>query len=155
MTGSGADDGIAKSVDWIGVAALTSIAFLVGFGESLFGGSPEERQRAQRIAVGLLCFLCAFLWFHVRRLGRRVRDAEDLLADVRFGPGTKRDRDAVDILVQALRVSDPGARETALRTLKKISGLDLGADPRPWEEWWSAARSSFVRAGGPPPAPKK
>lgn len=153
MTDSGADDAIAKSVDWIGGVALISTAFYVGFGESLFGATPEEQQRAQRIAVGLLCFLCAFLWFHSRRLRRRIGAAEDLLADVRFGPGTKRDRDAVDILVQALRVSDASARETALRTLKKISGLDLGEDPRPWEEWWSAARATFVRPGGAPAGP--
>lgn len=150
-----AGDGPATRVaDWGVSLALAFAAVYSTFTESLFDAAPGEQQQVQRIAVGLLCLLSAYLWVQVRRSRRELRRFDELLADVRFGPGTKRDRDAVDILLRALRGPDAVARQTALRTLKRISGLDLGEDPAAWEGWWSAARSTFTRAGDGP-GPKK
>lgn len=30
--------------------------------------------------------------------------------------------------------------EECLETLKKLSGIDLGTDPKAWEEWWKVER---------------
>jgi Arc/MetJ family transcription regulator len=106
-----------------------------------------------RIAVFVLCAFVAGLWILVRRLQRGFRLVDEMLADVLFGAGTKRDREAVDILVRALKSPDPAARESSLRMLRKISGLELGEDPKAWEEWWTVARATFTRPG-PQPAKK-
>jgi hypothetical protein len=118
----------------------------------VFREDTFEQVRSLRLAAAILCLLNAGTWYLLRRAIRDLRRMDDLLTDVRFGPGTKRDRDAVDILVQALRAPDARARETALRTLRKISGMDLGEDPAAWERWWTVARATFTRPG---PAPKK
>lgn len=149
-----AENPAARAGDWLVAGALALSGLLVGLGGPLFGLEGDEHRRVLETALAVSCIVSAWLVFRVRRMGRKMCAVEELLADVRFGPGTKRDRDAVDILVQALRVSDEGARTTALRTLRKISGLDLGEDASTWEEWWSVARSTFVRPG-PQPGPKK
>jgi len=149
-----AENPAARAGDWVIAGVLAVSGLLVVLGGPLFGREGADRVRALETVLALFCLATAYLVFRVRRMGRKLAAVEDLLSDVRFGPGTKRDRDAVDILVQALRVTDEGARTTALRTLRKISGIDLGEDPAPWEEWWTVARSTFVRPG-PPPGPKK
>src|SRR5688572_11809760 len=134
----------ARAADWLVAATLAASGVLVGvLGRGFFVESADQVQVLE-LVLSLVCLIAAWLVFRVRRMGRRLRAIDELMADVRFGPGTKRDREAVDILVQALRVSDAGARATALRTLKKISGIDLGDDSAAWEEWWTVARSTFV-----------
>lgn len=144
-------DPLARLGDWL-VAAI-----LVGMGYAAWltplPGEPDAGPasgRIQRVTLVLLALVSAFLWLQLRAALRSLRRMDELLTDVRFGSGTRRDRDAVDILVRALRAPDEKARETALRTLRKISGIDLGADPGPWETWWKAARSTFVRPGPQP-----
>jgi hypothetical protein len=145
---------LARAGDWLLAGSLALSGLLVGIAGPALGLESDDHRRTLETVLALACLVLAWLAFRVRRMGRSLRAVEELMADVRFGPGTKRDREAVDILVQALRVSDESARTTALRTLKKISGLDLGDDAGTWEEWWSVARSTFVRPG-PRPGPKK
>ena len=149
-----AESPAAPVVDWLAAGALAASGVLVGIHGRGYVFDGIERVRLLELVLSLACLVAAWLVFRVRRMGRRLRAIDELMADVRFGPGTKRDRDAVDILIRALRVSDDNARETALRTLKRISGLDLGDDAATWEEWWTVARSTFVRPG-PQPGPKK
>ena len=138
----------SRLADSLVVAALVATALAVEFA-GLLGASASQRETIHRVALALLCFVAAYLWILARRSARSVGRIRPLLDDVLFGPGTKRDREAVDILVEALRTPDDRARTTALRTLRKISGLDLGEDPGPWETWWSAARPTFTRPGPP------
>ena len=135
------------------VTALTVVALLV-FGPRL-GHETEDQVRLLRVVAAGLSLLLVLVFIEVRALRRQVLVMEDLLSDVRFGAGTKRDRDAIDILVRALRVSDAATRETALRTLRKLAGQDLGDKSEAWEAWWKASRETFTRssataaAGGP------
>ncbi len=142
---------LARLGDW------TVAALMVGMGyaswlSALPGeeGADPAAGRIHRVTLALLSLVAAGLWLQLRAAQRDLRRMDELLTDVRFGSGTRRDRDAVDILVRALRAPDDRARETALRTLRKISGIDLGADPAEWEKWWSASRTTFVRMGPPP-----
>ncbi len=139
---------LSRLGDWLGVAALALTAVAVDFGGRLLGASPEDQQGILRLAVAVLCLLCAYLWVQVRRTRRGLARVDDLLTDVLYGSGTKRDREAVDILILALRGPDSRGRETSLRTLRKLAGVDLGEDPRPWEDWWAASRPTFTRPGG-------
>lgn len=144
----GGSSSLRSIAAWSGAVAL----YLAGFGPLLASGladlDPADELRVLRWSVAALGILGASAWLLLMRTRQEMAVVEDLLADVRFGPGTKRDRDAVDILVKALRVEDPGVRETALRTLRKITSRDLGPDPGPWETWWAGARESFSRSGG-------
>ena len=141
---------LSAVADIVIAAGLGLLAAGVVLAPYISGGGAEAEVRALRVSVAILCVITAVLWLLVRRAGRDLRRMDELLTDVRFGSGTRRDRDAVDILVRALGTPDARARETALRTLRKISGLELGPDPGPWEQWWAAARPTFVRSGAPP-----
>jgi HEAT repeat protein len=143
----------SRAGDWMLAGTLAVSGLLAGLGRPLLGLEGAENVRLLETVLAFTCLLSAWLVFRVRRLGRRLAAIDAVMDDVRFGPGTRRDREAVDILVKALRVSDEAARTTALRTLKKISGIDLGDDPDPWEEWWSVARNTFVRPGPRPRTP--
>jgi hypothetical protein len=153
------EDGPSERIaDWTFAGFLVLLGFFVGFGMGFLGLGSDAENWSRSFVIYILCLFAAYLVFQIRRMRRRMLAMEELLADVRFGPGTKRDREAVDILVRALRVSDAGARETALRTLRKLSGFDLGDEPGAWEVWWTASRATFVRMGPAPrpePAPKK
>jgi hypothetical protein len=133
---------LAAGLAGVGVAVL-----LDGRGE----GDPGEREWRLRIYIAVLSFWSAALWLALQRTRFALDRMEELLDDVRFGTGTKRDRDAVDILVRALRVDDRAVVEKALLNLKRITGQDLGEDPGRWEEWWRAARATFTRGGAVPP----
>ena len=136
---------LVRFADATVIVGVLLAAVLVAFGPRL-GQSEEDHARVLRVVVAVLCVALGFLLVQVRGLRREMLSMDALLDDVRFGAGTKRDRDAIDILVRALRAPDAHAREAALRTLKKIGGVDLGDDPQEWERWWSGARSTFTRA---------
>ncbi|MHC4822023.1 MAG: HEAT repeat domain-containing protein [Planctomycetota bacterium] len=120
---------------------------ILALGAAVFFESQEIR-----LVVVVLCVFCAVLWLHSRRLERQLAHFDDMLTDVRFGEGTKRDRDAVDILVRAMETPDPNVRETALKTLRKITEQDFGHDADQWQKWWIVARPTFKR---PTPLKKK
>jgi hypothetical protein len=124
-----------------GIAGLGVSVLIVGRGDE----DPSAREQFLRVAVAVLSFWSAALWLALQRMRHDMDRLEDLLEDVRMGAGVKRDRDAVDILVKALRTPDAGTAGKALANLRRISGLDLGEDPSEWEEWWRNARGTFVR----------
>lgn len=138
--------------EWIYRAILLvglAVSFWISFGMRRVDWTVETRLRFLEafLGVGFVCI--TGLIVEVYRQRALFRELEAAVDDLRFGSGARRDREAVDILVKALRAPDGRARETALRTLRKISGLDFGTDAGQWEEWWRAARSTFVRAGAP------
>ena len=141
----GRPSALVRFADGVVLVGVILAAVLVAFGPRL-GQSEDDHARVLRVVVATLCLALGLLLVQVRSLRRDLLTMDALLDDVRFGVGTKRDRDAIDILVRALRAPDAHAREAALRTLKKISGVDLGDEPGEWEKWWSGARSTFTRA---------
>jgi hypothetical protein len=136
---------LVRVADGVVLVGVILAAVLVAFGPRL-GQAEEDHARVLRVVVAVLCVALGFLLVQVRGLRREMLSMDALLDDVRFGAGTKRDRDAIDILVRALRAPDPHAREAALRTLRKLSGLDLGAEPAGWEKWWEGSRATYTRA---------
>ena len=136
-----------RNARWLdrGILFVASLAsFWVAF--RLQTEDPYKELHATQVALIILSLTVVYLWVETRRLQRRLGELAELLDDVRFGSGVRRDRDAVDILVKALRAPDARARETALRTLREITGYDFGEDAATWEAWWKASRATFVRA---------
>ena len=145
---------IVRIVDVSLLLAVALVVVLLVFGPRI-GQSPEDQASLLRVVAAALCLVLLFLLFQVRELRRKVLVMDHVLDDVRFGAGTRRDRDAVDILIRALRTPDPEVRETAQRTLRKLCGQDLGPSPEVWEAWWKASRATFTRASAAAPAPEK
>jgi hypothetical protein len=141
---------LARAGDFVGV-----VLFAAGGGYLAWriGAAAEGEVQVLQVGACLASAVAGFLWLEIRQTRRELRRLHFLLDDVRFGAGTERDRDAVDILVRAVEGTAGPARETALRTLRKISGMEFGDDPRAWREWWTAARATFVRPG--PRGPQK
>jgi hypothetical protein len=145
---------IVRIVDVSLLIGVALVVILLVFGPRI-GQSPEDQSSLLRVVASGLCLVLVFLLFQVRDLRRKVLVMDYVLDDVRFGAGTRRDRDAVDILIRALRTPDAEVRETAQRTLRKLCGKDLGKDPEVWEAWWKASRSTFTRAPSAAAAPEK
>jgi len=142
-----------RLADWGVLIALLVLANYLVVQPRLEGTTGEGQVRTLGVSVAVLAAITAYLWLLTRRSRRALLRIEDMLTDVRFGTGTRRDREAIDILVRALRTPDPNVQETAKRTLRKITGEDLGDRAEAWETWWKVARPSFSRPGPPPGAP--
>ncbi len=138
----------SRVADVVVVATLAALALGVLYDPE----SGEAADRRLRWAVAALAGSTAILWILLQWTRRTLAEVGELLADVRFGSGTRRDREAVDILVRALRTPEAAVRETALRQLRRITGQDLGDDPGAWAKWWAAARGGFSRGGDAGPA---
>lgn len=120
--------------------ALLALAVLVWFEPWLPGRDAlvqvVGRDGLLRIAVGVVCVFAALLVLERQRLSALLRE---LLAERRrsAAPGSGIDpaarRDAVRILVGALRSEDPEVRASAHENLVRICGEDRGVDPSGWQ----------------------
>jgi len=54
-------------------------------------------------------------------------------------------REAIDILLAAVRDGQPRARKTAAEQLRNLTGQDHGEDAEAWQRWWNANRETFQR----------
>ena len=120
--------------------ALLALAVLVWFEPWLPGRDAlvqvVGRDGLMRIAVGVVCVFAALLVLERQRLSALLRE---LLAERRraaaggqgIDPAAK--RDAVRILVGALRSEDPEVRASAHENLVRICGEDRGLDPAAWQ----------------------
>lgn len=96
-------------------------------------------------SVGLVRTLCLAQGFAFFYLGFLIRDLtgvrqrnlvimETLLASLRGG-FPRKDGEAIDILVAALRGRSESARTSALQQLQRLTGQNFGANPEAWERW--------------------
>ncbi len=78
----------------------------------------------------------------------RVQSAEvaEGLNQLLYGTDYARDREAVEILLDALDGSDLEGRVTAHKHLLRLTGQNLAADPRVWRSWWAAHQRHWSRA---------
>jgi hypothetical protein len=117
--------------------------FLPGpLGWNLVAGQFGEVQ-VLAFAVGFLFLYMAVLTREKYRLRSVTLDTLEALNMLLYGPGYRRHREAVDLLVRALRSAEGEARRTALRTLREMTGQTFGDDAEAWESWWSENRSRF------------
>jgi len=80
--------------------------------------------------------------------GLRVSSAElgEGLNQLLYGRDYARDREAVEILLEALEGPDEAGRSTAYNHLVRLTGQNLAADPRVWRSWWAAHQRYWSRA---------
>jgi hypothetical protein len=50
----------------------------------------------------------------------------------------------VEPLIAALRDNDGPVRDVAASALRKMTGLDFGADQDQWQKWWAENKGRFA-----------
>jgi hypothetical protein len=120
-------------------AALLAFAIYVAVSRDAFPGATT----LARAGIVALAFGVIFLVLEVDRLRAQVRAIAVMLGAL-GGQVPRDDRAAVDVLVAALRSTDPAVREKAHRNLQRITGEDLPPDADAWRTWWEGAREGFV-----------
>lgn len=127
---------------------LGAVFLFLAFSRSFHAWVDRQLGLSRVFALGMavLFFYVAFLGFDIGRLRERLLDLAEQILRVFYGPNFRRERQAVDILVRALRSDDPGVRATSLSHLKRLTGQDLGDNAEAWDEWWQAHRATFRAA---------
>ncbi len=94
-----------------------------------FAGGPEVLLRGALVLV-----LAGLLWEHFLGVLLRKRQSALARALLRLQPGLQH-IGAVRILIQSLATADPKLVESVHKELVKLTGKDLGQDPRSWQRW--------------------
>lgn len=103
-----------------------------------------------RFVLGLLCVYMVMLVLERQRLEQAFKQLlgafKDFHEQVRpagsaAGAEDKK-REAVQLLVAALGSADAAVRSNAVTHLRRLTGLDLGEDPKSWQAWWAQQRDA-------------
>jgi hypothetical protein len=121
------------------VVVLLFLAFLVWFEPTLLGGD----RGALRLVVGVLCVYVAVQSLERQKLHDTFKQVLAAFQQFRAGAGERAEpsarerRDAVEILIAALRRGGPTA-DLAISNLKRVTGQDYGRDAEAWQRWLDA-----------------
>jgi hypothetical protein len=132
------------------VTGLAIQAALWAFGIYL-GVVPDALPGASTVArTGLATLFIAvgLLLGEVARLRAEHRALLGVLSPPRPDAVARDDRQAIDILLQALESPDAARRELAHRNLVRLTRQSFPAEAGPWQAWWREARATFPAKGG-------
>jgi hypothetical protein len=112
-----------------------------------------ERFGETRILTLLVGFL--FLYFAaISRENHRLRlvtgEILEGLNRAIHGAGSQSNREAVGVLIEALKSPNERVRSLSLRQLRRVTGADPGDDYESWREWWRENRDAVGSEPGPP-----
>jgi HEAT repeat protein len=95
---------------------------------------PEEAQVKARLALAT-----RLQRFTLSTLTRYLADEDrELRLAAATAMGQKRNKDAVPLLIQALKDRDSAVVTVAHLSLKSLTGQKFDKHPEPWEAWWKA-----------------
>lgn len=123
---------------------LLALAVLAWFGELLPGHEQLVRTFGDdvvlRFVTGLLCIYMVLLVIERQRMERNFKQVLGAFRDFHGKAGggevpAAAQREAVEILVGALRSEDPEVRRNAQTHLERLTGQKLGEDPEAWSGW--------------------
>jgi hypothetical protein len=100
-----------------------------------------------RFFLGFSILLMVGLIFEKNRMRGHMRELVDGLNRMLYGKDYARDREAVDLLMQAATGSNQDIVKKAVRSLEKITGQRFGRDIEAWQAWWLTSRESFKIKG--------
>ncbi|MEN8148533.1 MAG: hypothetical protein ABFS86_01850 [Planctomycetota bacterium] len=100
--------------------------------------------RILQVLVGFLFLFQAVSILEKNRLRRRVHELYEGLNMLLYGKNYRRDREAIVILVNALRGKDEDVRNKAWQNLKRLTGKDFALDHEVWSTWWKANEKHFA-----------
>ncbi len=115
--------------------------------------SLVERFGETRILTVLVGFL--FLYFAaISRENHRLRlvtgEILEGLNRAIHGAGAQSSREAVSVLIEALKSENERVRTISLRQLRRVTGADPGDDYDSWRAWWREHRKDEAGAPGAP-----
>lgn len=115
--------------DWLGWSALSKA---LGGDDRLLG-------------VGVACsfFLLASLSFEKNQMRVRIAEVFTALNQLLYGKHYVRDREAIEVLVQALERGEGESAVKAHEHLVRLTGQNFAADPAVWRSWWEANQRHF------------
>lgn len=104
-----------------------------------------------RFVIGVLCLYVLLLVIERQRMERAFKDVLGAFRDFhrKGGPaqppagsdgiqdpqGQQAQREAMQILIAALRNSEDGVQQSSIHHLKRLSGEDFGDDADAWQRW--------------------
>jgi len=100
----------------------------------------------RRLASASLGFLFLYVAWVAREHGRfreRVLDMVEGVLRIFYGSNFRQERQAIDILVNAMESETDSVRQNARQHLLRLTGEDFGADASAWSDWWAANRATF------------
>jgi hypothetical protein len=132
--------------------ALAVFLFLVGlwvvFAPGFLGWNDLRERGLEsavlRLLVGSLFVFVSGTLIERRRTQRALGDVHEALNMLVYGRNYRRDREAVEILLRALRSKDAEVREKAWKSLRDLTGCDFALDAEVWESWWKANERRFA-----------
>ena len=117
--------------DWLGYAAL---ARTLGGEESLHG-----------VGIGIAFVLLAAQSWEKTQLRIRMAELMEAMHQLLYGKDYRRDREAIDILLNSLDAADKETAKSAHTHLMRLTGQNFAQDPKVWRSWWDANRKTFER----------
>jgi len=118
-----------------------AVAFAPGWG---FLNDQGWDMRLVRILTGFLFLFQAVAIIEKNRMRRRVDDIFEALNMLLYGKNFRRDREAIVILIHALKGKHEDVRTKAWNNLKRLTGQDFAADHEVWNAWWKANERHFA-----------
>jgi HEAT repeat protein len=140
-----------KMVEEDGLAAPYAVRF-VGH-----PGVPLSREQSLQMLSSTNLPVVSMGFTGLRRQGLEQRELAPLLTNslpmarlMGLGELTRiGDKAAVEQIVAMLHDSNEGVRWRVRESLRRLSGLKLGADPAAWEKWWAENKETFVPQSRP------
>ncbi len=143
-------DGDRRGVlsDRILAAAIVLLGLWIVFAPDALGWRfLRERDlttAALRILTGFLFLFLGVSFLERIRTRKALGNVHEAMNMLVYGRNYRRDREAIRILLSALRSSDATVREKAWMSLKELTGLDMALDPAVWDSWWAANENRFA-----------
>lgn len=128
------------------VALLLGLCLVAAAILDFFADFLAQEIGLQRVLAGALGFLFLYVAWLARgqaRLRERLLDLMEEVLRVFYGPDFRRERQAIDILVNAMESDSSSVRESSREHLIRLTGNDQGEDAVAWADWWDEHRSNF------------
>jgi hypothetical protein len=134
--------------DRLSILVLFVIGIAVAFAPGWLGFDYLRERgfevRLLEILVGFLFLFQAISILEKNRLRRRVEELFEGLNMLLYGKNYRRDREAILILINALKGKDEDVRAKAWNNLKRLTGQDFALDHEVWSAWWKANEKHFA-----------
>ena len=101
--------------------------------------------RLVSFGLGCVFFLVAALSFEKDQIRVRVASVMEALNQLLYGKDYARDREAIELLLNALDGTDPAARRAGHENLVRLTGQNFAPDPLVWRSWWAASQKTWAR----------
>lgn len=102
--------------------------------------------RLVAVAAGIAFFLLAAQSWEKHQLRVQAAETMEALHQLLYGKDYKRDREAIEILLDALETGTADNAKSAYEHLKRLTGQNFASDPKVWRAWWEANKRSFERS---------